>query len=186
MFLRGKKVLLRSVEKEDIEMLRELSNDPEFEKMIVGWSYPISKKDQLNWYENYKADDKTLRFIIETEQDGAIGMTGLLNIDWKNGVADAGGMRVAKKELRCKGIATDAYMTLFRYAFDELRLNRINGSVISYNTISQHVTEKVGFKKEGVLRQAVFKNGKYEDVIILGILKDDYKNVIESTNYWEE
>ena len=45
MELRGKKVVLRAVEEEDLEMLRELTNDPDYEKMIVGWSFPISKKD---------------------------------------------------------------------------------------------------------------------------------------------
>lgn len=184
MYLKGKKVLLRSVERDDIDMLRDLTNNPDFEKMIVGYSFPISKKDQEQWYDNYKASDKTLRFIIETEEDGAIGMTGLQNIDWKNGVADAGGMRVAKTNLRCKGIATDAYMTLFKYAFEELRLNRINGSALSYNAPSLHVTQKVGFKQEGIARQAVYKNGEFVDVVQLGILKSDYYEACERLQYW--
>ena len=47
MYLKGKKVLLRSLEQEDIEMLRNLSNSPDFENVVVGWSFPISKKDPL-------------------------------------------------------------------------------------------------------------------------------------------
>ena len=49
MILKGKKVTLRAVEEEDLDMLRELSNVPEFEKMIIGWSFPISKKDEAEW-----------------------------------------------------------------------------------------------------------------------------------------
>ncbi len=186
MYLIGKRVVLRSVEHEDLDMLRELSNSPDFEKMITGYSFPISKKDQEEWFANYKASDKALRFIIETQEDGAVGMTGLQNINWKDGVADAGGMRVARRNLRCKGIATDAYMTLFKYAFDELRLNRINGSAIEYNEISLHVTQKVGFKKEGVMRQAIYKNGKFNDVVMLGILKEDYLEKAKELGYLDE
>ena len=74
MELYGKKVILRAVEEEDLEMLRELSNSPDFEKMIVGWSFPISKKDQLEWFANCKNSLSVIRYTIETEEDGAVGM----------------------------------------------------------------------------------------------------------------
>jgi len=186
MELKGKKVILRAVEEEDLEMLRKLTNDSEYEKMIVGWSFPISKKEQLDWFENCKNGLNRLRYTIVTEADGAVGMIGLRDIDWKNGVASGLGMRIARKEIRTRGLATDAWMTLMRYAFEELRLNRINGSALSYNKASLRVCEKVGFKVEGTQRQAVFKNGKYHDLIIMGCLKSDYEELISSNHYWDE
>lgn len=186
MNLYGKIVKLRSVEEEDLEMLRELTNDPSFEKMIVGWSFPVSKKDQYEWFDSCKNGLDRLRYVIETENDGPVGMIGLKDIDWKNGVATGLGMRVAKKELRTKGIATDAWMTLMRYSFEELRLNRINGSAIEYNAASLRVCEKVGFKIEGTQREAVYKNGKYWDVISMACLKSDYYELIKDNNYWGE
>ena len=186
MELYGKKVILRAVEEEDIEMLRELTNSPDFEKMIVGWSFPISKKDQLEWFANCKNDATRLRYTIVTKNDGPVGMIGLRDIDWKNGSASGLGMRIAKKEIRTRGLATDAWMTLMRYAFDELRLNRVNGSAIEYNAISLHVCEKVGFKIEGRMRQAVYKNGNYHDVVLMGCLKSDYQELIEKNHYWDE
>ncbi len=185
MELKGKKVLLRAVEEEDIEMLRVLTNDPEYESMIVGWAFPVSKKDQAEWFANIKNDLSRLRYTIVTEEDGPVGMIGLRDIDWKNGVASGLGMRIAKKEIRTRGLATDAWMTLMRYAFNELRLNRINGSALAYNKISLHVCEKVGFKVEGVQRQAVYKNGEYVDRVMLGCLRSDYEAVVAATNYWE-
>ena len=113
-------------------------------------------------------------------------MIGLQNIDWKNGVASGLGMRIAKKEIRTRGLATDAWMTLMRYAFEELRLNRINGSALSYNKASLRVCEKVGFKVEGIQRQAVYKNGAYQDLIIMGCLKSDYEELILNNHYWDE
>ncbi len=186
MNLVGKKVVLRPIEQEDIEMLRELTNDPEFEKMIVGWSFPVSKKNQEEWFANAKNGLSRLRYIIETEEDGAVGMIGLRDIDWKNGSAYGLGMRIAKKDIRTRGLATDAWMTLMRYAFNELRLNRINGSALAYNKASLRVCEKVGFKVEGTQRQAVYKNGEFVDVIIMGCLKSDYEALITENKYWEE
>lgn len=185
MNLVGKVVTLRPVEEDDLEMLRNLTNDPEFEKMIIGWSFPVSKNEQKKWFENCLNTTTQVRFIIETKEDGAVGMIGLKDINWKDGVASGGGMRIARKEIRTRGLATDAWMTLMRYAFEELRLNRVNGSALVYNEASQRVCAKVGFKKEGIKREAVYKNGKYHDVIMYGCLKSDYEGLIATNNYWE-
>lgn len=186
MELIGKKVHLIAMEEEHIEMLRELANDPEFEKMIVGWSFPLSKTDQQRWFEHCKNDLDALRYVISTVEDGPVGAIGLRNIDWKNGTADGGGMRIAKKEIRTRGLATDAWMTLMRYCFEELRLNRVNGQALVYNIASQKVCEKVGFKREGIMRQAVYKNGQFHDVIMYGCLRSDYEELISNNHYWEE
>lgn len=185
MNLYGKKVILRAVEEEDVEMLRQLTNSPDYEKMIVGWAFPISKKDQADWFANCKNGLSRIRYTIVTEEDGPVGMIGLRDIDWKNGVASGLGMRIAKKETRTRGLATDAWMTLMRYAFNELRLNRINGSALAYNKASLRVCEKVGFKIEGVQRQAVYKNGEYIDLVIMGCLKSDYESLVAENHYWD-
>jgi len=185
MNLKGRKVLLRAVEESDLEMFKDLTNSPDFEKMVVGWSFAISSKDQTEWYKNCKQGLAYLRFTIVTEEDGAVGMIGLRDIDWKNGSALGLGMRIAKTQLRTRGLATDAWMTLFRYAFDELRLNRIVGSYIEYNKASARVCEKVGFKIEGIQREAVYKDGKFHNVISLSCLKSDYKALIAENHYWD-
>ena len=186
MNLKGKKVLLRAVEEGDLQMLQDLTNSPDFEKMIVGWSFAISKKDQDAWFQNCTNGLARLRFTIETEEDGPVGLIGLRDIDWKNGSAVGLGMRIAKTNLRTRGLATDAWMTLFRYAFDELRLNRIVGSYIEYNKASARVCEKVGFKIEGIQREAVYKGGKFHNVYALSCLKSDYEALIAENHYWEE
>lgn len=187
MDLFGKFVRLRAVEHDDIEMIRQLINTPDYEKMVVGWSFPVSMRDQEAWFMNAKnSADTAIRYTIETPDDGAVGMIGLRKIDWKNGSATGLGMRIAKKEIRTRGLATDAWMALMRYAFDELRLNRINGSALEYNKASLRVCEKVGFKVEGVQRKAVYKNGEYHNLVIMGCLREDYEELIRTNHYWEE
>lgn len=186
MELYGKKVRLRAIQERDIEMLRSMKNDPWMEKMVVGWCPPISSFQQKRWFESLTIDCDNMLFMIETDEAGTVGYTKLASIDWKNRSAH-GGIMIQKKENMSKGIATDAYMTVLRYAFMELNLNRVDGSILDYNKASQKVLiEKVGYKKEGVKRKAIYKDGKYHDLIIVGILKEDYLRRIEETGYWNE
>ncbi len=72
MNIKGKIVTLRAMDIEDQELLREMVNDQEIEKMVGGYSYPISKEQQLNWFKANSNNQNNLRLIIETEEDGAI------------------------------------------------------------------------------------------------------------------
>lgn len=185
MILKGKKVILRPVEFEDIEFIRSLINDPWMEERIVGWALPISRKDQEQWYASFRNTKEEIRYIIEVEKEGVVGFCGLKDIDYKNGVATGAGIRV-KKDIQSKGVATDAYMTLFKYAFSELRLHRINTSALEDNIPSLHMMEKLGCKREGLKREAIFKSGKYHNVVTLGILEPDYIKYAAESKYWEE
>ena len=82
MELIGKKVILRAVEEADCEMLRQMTNDPFFESRIVGWSFPISKTAQEDWFRRCCANALDhVRYVIATPECGAIGLTGLRDID---------------------------------------------------------------------------------------------------------
>lgn len=184
MILKGKIVTLRPIEREDLDFVRDLINDPEMEKTIVGWAWPISKKDEEQWYASFRNSDCTVRYIIETEKDGVVGLTGLANIDWKNGSAKGAGIRV-KKGIQSKGVATDAYMTMFRFAFDELRLHRVSTSAFDDNIASLKFQEKCGCRREGIQRDAVYKNGRYKNLVTLGILAEEYREHAKSIGYWD-
>lgn len=179
----GKKVILRAMEKEDCEFVRDMFNDPEIEDLVVGWAFPLSKYAQEKWYENHYSDTN-FRFIIETEELGAVGIATLLDIDWKNRMAQHG-IKLAKKEIRHKGIGTDTVMAIMRYAFDELQLNRLNGSWFQDNTASKHLYMKCGWKEEGIRRKYIYKGGRYRDLIETGVLAEDYYRLIKETRYWE-
>lgn len=181
MILKGKKVTLRPIEESDLELLQAITNEPEVEQTIVGWSYPVSMKDQKQWFQAFRNSDAFVRYIIETEEDGPIGLTGLRNINWKDGTADGGGIRILRESMRGKGIATDAYMTILRYAFYELRLNRISESALASNLASKKFMLKCGFKEEGIMREAVYKNGKYQDKVVFGCLRKDFCELVEVT-----
>lgn len=170
----GEKVMLRAMEPEDMEMLREIINDPEIEQMVVGWSFPVSRYAQQKWYEQAVNDPNNQRYIIETlDTHEAIGLVTMTNIDWKNRCATTG-FKLKKDAPKRKGYATDAMMALSWYAFEQLGLNRTEGSRIVYNEASAGTAEKTGGRVEGVRRQAIYKNGQYYDELYVGRLREDY------------
>ena len=81
---------------------------------------------------------------------------------------------IGEKEYRSKGIGTEVAKLLLEYGFNSLNLNRIWVGNISNNIAAIKSVDKLGFKVEGILRSSIYKNSKYHDVIIRGILKDEY------------
>ncbi len=180
----GKKVMLRAAELDDAEMIRDMFNDPEIENLVGGWAFPISSYAQRKWMETHY-NDNDYRFVIETKEDGAVGIATLTDIDWKNRVAFHG-IKLAKRENRSKGIGTDAVMAIMRYAFDELQLHRLDGAWFSSNIPSKNMYMKCGWKEEGVRREYIYKRGEYRDLVLSGILAKDYYELISKTDYWNK
>lgn len=172
MNIKGKKVVLRFIEPNDLESVREMTNDPEQERLIVGWSFPTAVKHQEEWYQRILNDRNNFRFAIEFEGE-FVGISTLTNIDWKNRKADHG-IRLTLDAPKGHGIGTDAVFATMRYAFEELNLNRLCGSILDYNTASWKLYTKCGWKSEGVYRQSIFKNGAYHDESPVAILKSEY------------
>ena len=170
----GELVILRALEEQDNKVLLELINDPETEKMIGGYSYPVSRERQISWFRGLSghADFHTLRCMIADRQEPetAVGTVILSDIETKNGTAQIH-IKLAKTA-RGKGYGWDAVNTIVNYGFKELRLNCIYSIIVEYNRASQRLFEKCGFIQEGRLRSRVFKNGQYRDVLSYSILQD--------------
>lgn len=174
MNLYGEKVLLRAMEPEDMEMYREMVNDPEIERMVGGWSFPVSSVEQRQWYERVVTDKRNLRFTIELPGDGAVGMVNMVDIDWRNRSAFHG-IKLRSGAPKGRGIGTDAVMTLMCYAFDELQLVRLDGSWAEYNESSIALYKKCGWAVEGIKKKAIFQGGRYHALLIGGILAGEYR-----------
>ncbi|MDO5450172.1 MAG: GNAT family protein [Akkermansia sp.] len=173
MILSSERLVLRPIEERDLESIRELINNPVVEDTVVGWVLPLSSKDELDWFRGYHNSNKEIRFVIETRQGDLAGLTGLASMDWKNGVCKTAGIRIAPG-LQNMGYASEAYCLMLDYAFNQLRFHRVTDGVLVRNAASRRFLEKVGFVQEGVLREHVYKNGRYEDVVAVAILDRDF------------
>lgn len=188
MGIEGKLVRLRAIEEEDLVFLRDLHEDPANSAMVGGWSFPLSMLDQARWYHASIDDPRTHRFIIEHLGTHArLGLTGLWGIDWKDRLATAGIVLESDSSVRRQGFGTDTYMTVMRYAFDELNLHRLESDVIEYNKGSTALlVEKCGWHVEGTRRQSAFRGGQFWDRVYVSILADEYKGLVRQTGYWEK
>ena len=176
-FLKGSKVILRPLNKEtDLESACRWVNDPEVRNYLTV-SFPSMLVQEEKWFDNLVKKENEILLAIETlENKNLIGFMGLHKINWIDSNATTGAM-IGEKEYWGKGYGTDAKMILLNYAFNRLRLHRISSSVIAFNERSLKYSLKCGYKEEGRVREKFFRNGKYWDEILLGILKKEFDPV---------
>lgn len=167
-------VKLRAIEEEDYDLLFRMVNSPDIENEICGWAFPISKKEQQNWMDHFHNSESDIKLIIECRNGKAIGMISLSRIDWKNRTAVIGYKTDAPIEWRMKGDTIDAVNGILNYAFNELGLHCIIADILEYNTFSKKLIKKAGFFEEGRLRERIYKNGAWHDVIMYSLLKSEF------------
>lgn len=173
MIISGKIVYLRAMELDDMEMYRDMINDDYISQMVVGWSFPVSKKEQFDWYNRVISSENKRFTICLKENDKPVGMVTLTDIDYINRTA-LHGIKLHPSCPQGKGIATDAVMTLMELAFNQMNLNRLDGSWLVYNTGSKRLYERCGWREEGIKRSAIYRNGEYHDMAVSGILKEEF------------
>ncbi|NQD38057.1 GNAT family N-acetyltransferase [Permianibacter sp. IMCC34836] len=184
MNIHGKKVLIRAIEETDLELLHRWANDPAIWYQLGGWHFPSNRHEQQKWFESLSSNSTQQRFAITTEEHGLIGTTNLVDIDWKNNHAFHG-MMLGDKDIRGKGYGIDSIMAIMRYAFEELHLARLDGSMIEYNQISLNIyLNRCGWIVEGRQRNWYYRQDRYWDRILVGITREDYLALIRSNNYW--
>lgn len=178
--LKGNRVLLRPVRRSDLSDLVRWFNDPEVTQYL-GAYLPMTEMAEEKWIEELattRASSHVVLMIevIEGGTNKAIGDIGLANIHPKDHSATFG-IAIGEKDYWSKGYGTEAARLIVNYGFEQLNLHRINSGVISFNERSIRLHMKVGFKKEGRQREAIFKNGRFHDHVVFGILREGWKEL---------
>ncbi|KPN96047.1 GNAT family N-acetyltransferase [Lysinibacillus sp. ZYM-1] len=129
--------------------------------------------DEINWYEKIFKEQIGLRWVIEeTMTQKVIGTCGYLNYEKEHNRIEIG--YDLKPEYWGKGIMQEALSKIIHFAFTSMEINKIEAKIEPENKSSIKLLEKLGFYKEGVLRQHEFEKGKYVDLAIFSILKSEY------------
>lgn len=170
------KVYLRAFESDDLSLLNKWHNDNEINQLTCGNSYFVSSFYDKQWIEEKMLNNNENVYcaICEKQTSKMIGYLSLNHIDYRNSKAVWGGIIIGDKQSRSKGYASNATFLILKYAFEELGLNKITGYWQESHNTSIVLGQMMGFKKEGVLRGDVFKDGNYKNVVIMSILKEEY------------
>lgn len=185
MNIKGKHVTLRAITLDDQQMIVDMFNNPEIEELVVGWSFPLSLDQQVEYFKSHMNDRHNYRFIIDTELDGPIGIAILNDLDWKNRSAGFGIKTRTDIKIKTVSAGIDAMMAIYRYAFDELGLHRINTHRLADNKGSELLARRCGVTDEGIARSCIYKNGQWKDLVYAGILEDDYRELCRKNHYWD-
>ena len=175
--IKGNKVGLRALEKEDLDLLKEWRNISTFRKNFREVR-ELSLADQQAWYESLQ-QTKHINFmfvIVDLESNEPIGAAGLLYINWTIRSADFS-FYIGKDELYIgdDGVAEEAAKLLITYGFNNLNLNKIWMELYEYDLQKiTFFTEKFNFENDGVLRENCFEGGKYWNSNIISLLRRDF------------
>lgn len=173
MNLQDNELLLRPIEIEDIDFLRDMINDPEMERYVVGWSRPVSRHKQEEWIRSENSGNH-IRYVIDCNGT-PIGMASLTELDFKNATAELN-IKLASTQWKKHGYGTRALRLLIAYAFQELNINCLSASILEYNAASIALFEKLGFQREGILRERVFKGNAYHSLYVYSLLKKEFRH----------
>ncbi|WP_240666772.1 GNAT family N-acetyltransferase [Longirhabdus pacifica] len=174
-FLVGDLVYLRPPEQSDVDLFYNGLYRSEETRILTG-SQKIFFKSEIHKYFDTKAGDDSSIFllIVNKENDEVIGDIGINGIDRIN---RNGWIRIAINDEADfgKGYGTEAMQLLLDYAFGVVQLHRIELHVYTFNERAIKSYEKLGFKREGVLREVLFYNHEYHDAISMSILEQEYR-----------
>ena len=188
----GERIRFRGVERTDLPTFVRWINDPEV-LAGIGIYRPFSQAEEDGWFDEmlkHHPDEHVLAIEIRTQgereglvandvtEPGAegwklIGSCGFFNLDHHNQSAEFG-INIGEKRYWNQGYGTEAVRLLVKYGFSTLNLHRIYLRVFETNPRAIRTYEKAGFTHEGRQRLAEFRDGKYIDVLVMSILRDEF------------
>lgn len=177
MKIESESIYLRSLCDLDASILLEITLDEEI-RYMTGTKPKFTLEQIETHINNINNDPSRYDFAICLKHtDEMIGELSIFDINQEDRKA---GFRISMKSIALtgKGYGTEAIKIVLRFVFEQLKLNRLQLEVFSHNLRGIRAYEKVGFLKEGVLRQSLYYNDTYSDEFIMAILKSDYKNML--------
>jgi diamine N-acetyltransferase len=173
----GTRIRFRRDERSDIPQFTEWLNDPDVTRFLGIMSLPISSVNEEGWFERMlKLPVEEQPFAIEIkEADGwrLIGNCSFMDVQHIARSAEVG-IFIGDKSCWNKGYGTEVMQLLLRIGFETLNLNRIFLRVDEANKGGIRAYEKAGFVLEGRLRQATFQEGKYQDMLLMSVLRSEW------------
>jgi len=176
-----KRLILRDIKKKDAKDIAKQINDLKVSRFLAIVPYPYKSKEGKDFVKlcakkQKEKPRKEYTFGISLKgENKIIGLITLNKVDKFNGTTTIGYW--LGQDYWRQGIMTEAFIRVLKFAFNRLRLRRINISASTKNKASNGLIRKMGFKREGLKRKGIKAKatGKVHDEVIYGLLKGEWK-----------
>jgi diamine N-acetyltransferase len=181
--LRGQLVCLRPMQREDLPHLHRWLNDPDVMQYWDGRDHPATfDRVETRFRKNIdNTDREAQRYMIELPDAGqTIGMVqyGKVHPRAKHSQVD---LLIGEPEFRDSGYGGDAMRTILGHLFGDMKVHRVWLTLRASNERATHGVERLGFTREGVLREHDFLEGHMVDVVVYGMLADEWPTLSKRT-----
>ncbi|MBO0994436.1 GNAT family N-acetyltransferase [Bacillus sp. SD088] len=175
MLFESSRVRLRKMTMEDTALYHKWRND-----MDVMYStnpsldvYPLEETKEFVDQVILGSHTSKSYIMVEKSNETSIGVVALINIDDKNRNAECI-IDIGEKKYWGEGYGSEGLKLLLDYAFYEMNLHRVSLQVFSFNNRAIRLYKKIGFHEEGNSRESLFREGKWHDIIHMGLLQNEY------------
>ncbi len=173
----GKHIMLREYRQDDYARIRQWVNDRETTKYLspIFW-FPQSETDTSDFLSRAMRSAPNAAFFViaDVNDESYIGQLDIFEINWKIRLGKLGTV-IGDEDRRGKGYGTEALRLLIDYAFGILGLERLELEVYAENKRAARCYEKAGFVFEGTRRHAAMVNGRYADVHMMSVIREDWE-----------
>ncbi|MDY3367298.1 GNAT family protein [Zhenhengia yiwuensis] len=170
--------VLRLAQIEDAEAYFQQNFNPLDSEVarLTGCKEVFTHDEVVNFFMQCVDDDDRYDFLIINPDGRIIGESVINEIDWK---ARSANFRIAifQSAERGKGIGSWAIKATRDFAFEKLKLHRLELDVFSFNPSAEKAYQSAGFKREGVLRDAIWDGKEFADDVLMAILEDEWKQI---------
>lgn len=172
----GHSVRLRAVEPEDAEWFHQFTLDDEVAQHIQRIDFPQSKESVRRSTEQQVLNrDTAFRWVAENQEGSHIGIIYTYDCDNRAGTFSYG--IALHREYWGKGYAAEMIKLVLVFYFFELRYQKVNARVYSFNDRGIRLHRKLGFIKEGAIRRMVYTSGQYHDLFYFGMTREEFEAV---------
>lgn len=178
----------RKIKENDLKMIMDWRMLPEITRYL-NTNPKLTMEGQYSWFHKIKTEEeksiengrKGFYWILEVDEI-PVGFVSLVNADSSAKKIETG-VYIAVKGKRSMRLAIDIQWNLYDYAFGVLNMHKVCEEVFEANSAVNRILDMCGSKREGVLRDHVCKEGQYYNVVVRGILKDEWMKKKKDLNY---
>lgn len=172
-FLKGESIYLRALNEDDINgNYSRWLNDSEITQFNSHGRFPVTTEKLIEYVRGAaKSNSSLVMAVVDNDTDKHIGNISLQSISWIDRSGEIAFI-LGEKDFWGKGVMYEAGKMMVEHGFNVLNLHRIYCGTSAENHGMQKLAAKLGFEQEGIRKEALFKNGKYIDIIEFGKLNN--------------